>query len=100
MHKHTHIYVCNIQGVQKLYRQISQGGWGGVRKWQKNSPGVASRGSYGGSKASGDPLLGRGTVWHARRVGNLLAGADWSGAMQNSIGAQRVPYLQGGTPTP
>src|SRR5258705_12625425 len=41
-------YRFHIQGVQKRYRyrKISHGGWGGVRKCQKNSPGGRRRFSW------------------------------------------------------
>src|SRR5258705_5385275 len=62
--------------------------------------GVASRGSYGASKASAYPLVGRETVWHACRMLSLLAGADVLRAIQIPMCAMRFPYLQGDTPKP
>src|SRR5258705_11563619 len=51
--------IYSIQGVIKRYRQIPHGGWGGVQKCQKNSPGGWRRFSWevrGGKRGGGSPL--------------------------------------------
>src|SRR5258705_3873627 len=69
-----YLYICvhihyNIQGVIKRYRQISHGGWGGVQKCQKNSPGGRRRFSWElrGVKGVRVPPCRSGNLWAPRQ---------------------------------
>src|SRR5258705_1707103 len=62
--------------------------------------GVASRGSYGASKASAYPLVSRETVWHAWEFAARAEHQRLAAGFTSCMRAIRFPYLQGGTPTP
>src|SRR5258705_6778420 len=63
--------------------------------------GVASRGSYGASKASkAYPLVGRETAWHAWEFAVRAEHQRLPAGFTSCMRAIWFPYLQGGTPTP
>src|SRR5258705_8804646 len=92
-------YIRVFKNATEKFRMVVGEVYGSARKIVP-VVGVASRGSYGASKASAYPLVGRETVWHAWEFAVLAEHQRLPAGFTSCMRAIRFPYLQGDTPTP